>query len=97
MTQLSQAARILVRHIATSKRRPVPLAELTALSPADGDIVNAKNAARDNAAAITEIIQLDLAYLWVVDRYDEEDDGRWWGELTLNLTEAGARFASTLV
>jgi len=69
MQKLSIHSRLILRHIATADLHSVSVMELVRFSPADGSIVDAKDAARNNAEAIEELICHGLIHLWVIDRW----------------------------
>jgi hypothetical protein len=95
MDGISARARLVLRHVATSREGSASIQDLVRFSPVDGGIVDAKAEARENATAIQELIRGGLVDLWVIDRWERSDTvpgkltGRVHPDLVLQLTDEG--------
>ncbi len=72
---ISQHARLVLRHIATT-RPPPEIEDLARFSRADDDFVAAKLAARKNLAALEELIRGGLASLGVEDQWSPDPESK---------------------
>ncbi|MFN0007029.1 MAG: hypothetical protein ACKVXR_03900 [Planctomycetota bacterium] len=87
MADLSARARLILRHITTSKFGNVAMDEMVRFSPVDGGIVDMKSEARENASAVQELIRAGFVDLWVVDRWtvDRPESGGRTGDVRPEL------------
>jgi hypothetical protein len=89
-------ARLILRHLATSKVHEESLSELVRFSPVDGNIADRKAEARENAAAIEELIRKELVGLWVVDRWPTDKSRDAFPDLVIYPTDSGLATAERL-
>ncbi len=75
---LSPRARLVLRHILTSKLQEVPIGELIQFSPADGHVLAAKGEARENLQAIEELICSRHLTMWLIDRWPTDETEPQW-------------------